>query len=285
MVITLKKRFIALSVALIMLICGIFYACKDIKISCNAKIGDTLPIIMYHQIIKNESFAEEYILPLKILEEDFKYIKEKGRSAITVEQLTDFAYNGAELPEKPIIITFDDGQESFYEYVVPLLEKYDLCAVVSIIGSAADKFTQTEDHNLKYSHMSWEQIKEISQNPRVEIGNHTYDMHKNNGGRKGCTIKYGESVEDYTTALTADLSRLQNKVREISGKEPCVIAYPYGENCKTTRETVEKMGFKAALTCAQRQNKIQEGTQWLYSLGRFNRAYGKSSQEFFDGII
>lgn len=281
MVIKIKKRIVALTLAVTMLVLGLAFACRDIYMPCIAKVGDALPIIMYHQVVKDASYASEYVLPLDELENDFKYIKEHGYTAISMNQLISFAYDGTQLPEKPIIITFDDGQESFYEYVVPLLEKYDLCAIVSIIGSATDKFTQTEDHHLRYSHMTWEQIEELSQNPRVEIGNHTYDMHKNDGGRKGCNIMYGESTQDYKTALTADLSKLQQLVGEHTGKEPNTIAYPYGENCKATKTIVEEMGFKAALTCAQTQNYIQEGTQWLYSLGRFNRCYGISTEKFF----
>ena len=110
-----------------------------------------LPVVMYHQITKNATRAGKYCVTLSELEGDLAYLKERGYNTITAGQLIDYVYDAVPLPEKPVIITFDDGYETVYSYLLPLLEKYDMCAVASIVGAYTDLFTQLEDHTLSYS--------------------------------------------------------------------------------------------------------------------------------------
>ena len=66
-----------------------------------------VPIVMYHSLLKSKS--GNYIVHPETLENDLKYIQSKGYATITMTDLIDYVYNDGELPEKPIIITFDDG--------------------------------------------------------------------------------------------------------------------------------------------------------------------------------
>ena len=114
-----------------------------------------LPVVMYHQITKNIARAGEYCVTLNELEGDMEYLKEKGYTTIDIEQLLDYIYNNEPLPEKPVMLTFDDGYETVYSYLLPLLEKHNMCAVASVVGAYADLFTQLDDHTLIYSYMNW----------------------------------------------------------------------------------------------------------------------------------
>lgn len=289
MVIRLGKRTIAVILCIVCLVTGTFALIHMSHIARPAAAaqedGLKLPIIMYHQISKDSSYTGRYVLPAAQFEKDMALIRQKGYTAITMTQLIAYAYNGAPLPEKPIIITFDDGYESFIPYVLPVLEKYDLCAVISIIGAIAQLYTDTEDHTLRYSHLSWEAIRTLSQNPRVEIQNHTYDMHHLDKGRKGCRIKPGEDPELYKKLLREDLTKVQEEVYRHTGQRPNTFTYPFGAICAQALEVVKDMGFQAVLTCAEKVNIIRGGTEWLYALGRFNREYGKSSEAFFQNIL
>ena len=86
--------------------------------------GIKVPIIMYHSVLKSRS--NTYIVNPSVIENDFKYIKENGYTTITITDLINYVYNDSPLPEKPIIITFDDGHYNNLGYVLPLLEKYDM---------------------------------------------------------------------------------------------------------------------------------------------------------------
>ena len=75
--------------------------------------------------------------------------------------LINYTKGNGTLPQKPIIITIDDGFESIYTYVYPLMKKYNMCAVVGIVGSFADFSSKEQDHNIDYSYLNWDQISEL----------------------------------------------------------------------------------------------------------------------------
>ncbi len=244
---------------------------------------EELPVVMYHQITKNPARAGQYCVMLGEIESDLKYIKEKGYNTVDVEQLIAYVYDGEPLPDKPIMLTFDDGYETVYSYLLPLLEKYDMCAVASVVGSYTDMFTQLDDHTLSYSYMNWDEVRELAAGDRIEIQSHSYDLHKlNNAGRNGAKKVSGESVHEYSAFLNLDLGRMQTLMEEKTGYKPCAFTYPYGCYSKESKDILKSMGFRAALVCEERVNYIDtENNDWLYRIGRFNRPHGVSTAEFF----
>lgn len=243
--------------------------------------GIEIPIVMYHNISKKQALLGKYAVSEAQFKRDLEYIRSKGYNTITMTELIEFAYEDEPLPEKPIIITFDDGYESFYAYVFPLLKEYNMKAVVSIVGAYTDLFTEEDDHNVDYSYLTWEEVNEMSDSGLVEIQNHTYDMHRISKDRKGCGKIKGESIEKYSDELNEDLGKLQQEILMYTGISPNTFTYPYGYISPESGDIIKNMGFKAALTCYEVVNKPEEGTDWLYKLGRFNRESGKSSEEFF----
>lgn len=244
-----------------------------------------LPIIMYHNISDKSSKLGKYTILDKQFENDIKFIKDNGYTTITMSQLIDYVYNGTALPEKSIIITFDDGYESFYAYAYPILKKYEMCAVMSIVGKYTDMFTEEEDHNLDYSHLNWNQVKELNESGYVEIQNHTYNMHEITKTRRGCGIKKGESLEEYRNELFEDIGKLQTQLSEYIDFTPNTFAYPYGHISPESIDFIKEMGFKAAFTCTEQVNEIDRNPETLFHLCRFNRANGKSSSDFFSKIF
>lgn len=251
----------------------------------NAEDGKALPIIMYHQITTTGSKLNKYAITPEQFESDIKYLKEAGFETITITDLLSHVYDNTPIPEKPIILTFDDGYESFYEYIYPLLKEYKMKAVVSIVGSFTDQFSENEDHNLNYSYLTWKQINEMQNSGYVEIQNHTYDLHKIDNGRKGVAKKSGESLETYKEILEADILKLQQQILMYTGFKPNTLTYPFGSFSEETKEIIKEMGFLAILTCAEKLNSISYDTDWLYSLGRFNRPYNVSTEAFFKKIL
>lgn len=243
-----------------------------------------LPILMYHNITKKPSLLNKYCILESQFENDLKYIKEHGYVPVTIKELLDYVNNGGSFPEKPIMITFDDGYESFYVYAYPLLKKYNMKAVMSIVGSYTDLFTEEEDHNTDYSHLNWKQVSELNNSGYVEIGNHTYDMHKISAQRKGCGIGKGESTEKYQKNLKYDLEKLQKQILNYSGKKATAFAYPYGYMSEGSMEVIKDIGFKVVFTCTEVVNII-DNKDVLFNLGRFNRENGLSSSQFFKKML
>lgn len=242
-----------------------------------------LPVVMYHQITKNPARAGQYSITLSELENDLKYISKAGYTPITTQSLLRYVYDGEALPEKPIMLTFDDGYETVYSYLLPLLEEYDMCAVASVVGAYTDLFTQLNDHTLSYSYMTWDQVSELANGGRIEIQSHSYDLHKlNNSGRNGAKKVSGESIHEYSAFLNYDLGKMQSLMEEKTGYKPSAFTYPYGCYSKESKDILKSMGFEAAFVCEERINYIDlENTDWLYRIGRYNRPHGISSAEFF----
>ena len=239
-----------------------------------------LPVVMYHQFSTNSNKCGKYILSIEQFEDDLKYLKEHNYQTISMAELTDYTDNGTPLPKNPIILTFDDGHLTFRTLVYPLLEKYDMCAVLSIIGELTDGYTENNDRNEVYAYLNWADVSELTAGGRVEIGCHTYALHKLTNGRIGCSKGKNENSEKYKQLLETDLNTFHLRLLEEAGTKTSIMTYPFGGFCKESEEFIKETGFKASFSCTERINKIKDSDD-LFLLGRYNRPHGISSEKFF----
>lgn len=242
-----------------------------------------LPVVMYHQLTKNPKKSGKYVLTVEQFEKDLMFLMAKGYQSVTVKQLLDFSQGKGEVPEKAILITFDDGQETLYEYALPLLKKYGFTAVGFVVGALADYYTEIDDHNLNYSYLNWQQIKEMSDGNVIEIESHSFDLHKNTGNRSGIKKKKDESVEQYREFLCSDVAKMKTAMEKNTGKVPVAFAFPFGSYSRESTEILKECGFKMTLTCEERVSIIKKAEpESLFGLGRYNRPEGISSESFFE---
>lgn len=285
MVFKIKKQYIVFTIFTVLIISSVLWF---LPFTTNAEEidGIKIPIIMYHQITKKTSRTGKYSVLYSQFEDDMKYIKSKGYTTINMTDLIEFVNGKKALPEKPIIITFDDGFESIYTYIYPLLKEMNMCGVASIVGEYADFFTENPDHNVTYSYMDWNQIKELTKTDVIEIQNHSYDLHKNHTERHGISIKSNEDISTYNTEVGNDIKKMQNTMKEKTNYTPNTLTFPYGAYKKETILLTKSLGFDAALLCEERVNIIKQGdTEALYHLGRYNRPSDISAEKFFTNIL
>lgn len=247
---------------------------KDDK---SAKEEVFLPIIMYHSILNDKKLQNDYTVSPTLFENDLKYLTSNGYTTVTVEDLINYVYHGKDLPEKCIMLTFDDGYYNNYYYAYPLLKKYKCRAVISPIASMTEKFTQTQDISVSYGHISDDDIREMVNSGYVEIQNHSYDMHTLTP-RKGVSKKKSESQEDYKNAVTNDITKAQNYLENVTGKKPSCFVYPFGAKSDGTEKIVRELGFVCTMTCTEEPNVITRDNESLFELGRYRRD-GKESME------
>ncbi|MCD8090779.1 MAG: polysaccharide deacetylase family protein [Clostridiales bacterium] len=214
------------------------------------------------------------------LESDLNYIEENGYTAVGINDLIAYTRGEGDLPDKPVVLTFDDGYESVYTLGLPLFKKYGCKAVVGVIGELTELFTQEEDHNIEYSHLNWEEINEMSKSGFVEFQNHTYALHEIKNGRKGAARKNGESAEEYKKLLWEDAEKLNDEILNYTGVKPTAFIYPYGNFDDNTEAVIKEMGFEAILNCYEKVNYINEPED-LLGLCRFLRPSGRSAAEIF----
>lgn len=275
-------RFFVFFITIAMLF-GIFHAGSYICCLADELTSEyQLPIIMYHHILKDESRHGDFIISPDDLESDLKYIKKQGYTTIGTKELINFKQNGVPLPEKPIMLTFDDGHLSYLEYVVPLLEKYNMRAIVSIVGSYTNDYTKNPDKSVSYAYLSWDDIKKLSESTHTEIANHTYDMHKI-GKRKGCAKIKGESSDEYKKIFSEDTEKMQKLISDYTGKRADCFTYPFGCYCNDAEEEIKKSGFLLSLTCNEGINNITRNSS-LFKLKRFNRPHKKTVENILSGV-
>jgi peptidoglycan/xylan/chitin deacetylase (PgdA/CDA1 family) len=152
--------------------------------------------------------------------------------------------------QRKLLLTIDDGFLSFYNNAWPLLKKNKIPFIL---------FVSTREVGA-FNYMSWDQIKEISREDFVEIGNHSH------------THEY--LVDETDEIIEADIKKSINIFKEKLGKNSEFFSYPFGEYSENFKNIIKKLGFKYAF--GQHSGVIDE-TKNLYELPRFpiNEKYGE----------
>lgn len=278
---TLKKRMICrillLGLCLAALCAGTAGAEADSTQAHESAVD--VPILMYHSILQSEN-GNCYCLSAAAFRSDLEYLKEHGYQTVFVSQLSDYVLQGRPLPEKPVVITLDDGHLNALTAVLPILEELDMKATVSVVGCYTEKSITENDPNPNYAYLTWQDIEALQNSGRVEIGNHTFQLHELSD-RRGAEKKCNESTACYQALLREDLTRLQTSLTQQCGTTPRVFAYPYGFASPESLDVLKELGFTAALTCKEKINHLTaDDPEQLYDLGRYNRPSGVSTGEF-----
>lgn len=183
----------------------------------------SLPILMYHHVVPDGEVQNNMMVTVTQLEEDFAWLAEQGYTPILPRDLAQ----GIEVPEKAVMITFDDGYRSNYTLAYPLLQKYQLKAVISTIVYMQEIYTD--------EFLTWDMCREMTDSGFVEIGSHTYGLHNlgGQGGRfqaddaNGIQRRTNESDEEFQTRVLDDIQKSHDLLEEHLG-QVCFFAYPYG---------------------------------------------------------
>jgi peptidoglycan/xylan/chitin deacetylase (PgdA/CDA1 family) len=203
-----------------------------------------VPILAYHEVGETDDL---YNITANQFEEQMAYLTRNGYHAISLEDLFNF-YNGqGKLPEKPVVITFDDGYEDNYLVALPILEKYNLSATVFIVPNLIG----TEGY------LSWQQVTEMQQR-HTEIGSHTMSH-----------IAMDEIGEEQQRQ---EASESKSVLEQHMGKPIRFFAYPFGGFTATTEQILQEAGYRGA--CAGMPGLNDKSTD-VYALKRINVPHPK----------
>lgn len=240
--------------------------------------GIKVPILMYHSVLKDPKMAGRYVVSPDTLEQDMRFLQQNGYTTVFVQDLVDYVYEGKALPEKPVVLTLDDGYLNNLTYVLPLLEKYEMKATISVVGKYTERFSQEMDEKPSYSHLTFDEIAQLYGSGRVEIGVHSYNLHSQEK-RKGAAKRKGESTGEYQTMFRQDTKKALELLGQ-SGVSTVVYTYPYGAITDDSEPVLKEMGFKASLSCYEKENYLTQDPGCLWQMGRFNRPSGQSTETF-----
>lgn len=241
--------------------------------NAQAEASIDMPIIMYHSITKGRSVNKKVQITVTEFENDLKYLKDNGYTTIVMDDLISYVNKKKTLPKKPILLTFDDGNYSDYCYLFPLLKKYNMKAVFSIIGKPTDNYSKEGRKDINYPNVTWTQINEMLKSGLFEIQNHSYNLHGAIGSKK----RQGESTANYKQRLKNDLTLMQTRIKEMTGQTPTTFTYPLGAISNDSTDALKEMGLSASLGCKEGVSKVTQGDpDSLYLLKRILRPNGEN---------
>ncbi len=230
--------------------------------------SEKIPILMYHAVSKDPSKIGKYVVSYAELESDLKYLSDNSYNTISVTQLIEHVKNGASLPPKAILLSFDDGYYNNYCYAYELCKKYQSKMLLSIIVEQTDKYSESKEISPYYSHVTWEQINEMLASNLVEIANHSYSLHSSSGKYIGITKADNESEQEYEERITKDITKAQDRIHEMTGRSAKVFTYPFGLTSKQSENIVKKLGFEASLLVENKIASLTNDEECLFSLKR-----------------
>ena len=185
--------------------------------------GPKVIVLNYHKI-------DNMHISLSVKPEDFerqmKYLAEHNFHSITPQELYAALVGGAELPENPVLITFDDGYMDNYTNAYPILKKYGLKATIFVITGFLDR--------AQPGYFTWGQAAEMEASGLINIESHTVTH---------------TSLTDLTEEqVKMELERSKNDIERRLGKQVDFLAYPTGTYNLHIAALVKEVGYKGAFT-------------------------------------
>ena len=238
-----------------------------------AEYTKEVPILMYHHFSETEDGA---VTP-DAFASHLQAIQEAGYTAVSPQEMIDYVCRGGGLPDKPVLITMDDGYLSNYNIAWPLLEEYGMKGTVFAIGSSVGHKEFYKDTQFALTpHFGWEEAREMTASGAMDVQSHTYDMHQWPPFEDGDAVRpsalplEGEDDVDYVDALAADLACYDQERRQELGEGFCALAYPGGEYSTLTEVVVHQAGIPMTLSIrSDQRNVLVRGLpQSLYALCR-----------------
>lgn len=235
-----------------------------------SRVEAGIPVLMYHhfahKIVNNRTTVQP-----DEFREQLKYLKDQGYTTITTGDLHEYMEGKLKLPEKPVLITMDDGYTSNYEFAYPVLKELKMKATIFIV---TNEMGNTALYN---PHFSWEEAKEMEDSGWVDIESHTHACHFKDGELAALRSPInGETQMQFENRIKRDLIESRELIRKHLGKESYALAYPYGAYSATTLKVAGEAGFKVAF-------RVKEGPVFKdsppFELNRINVGHGVNGEE------
>ncbi|UHA74808.1 polysaccharide deacetylase family protein [Paenibacillus sp. 481] len=245
-----KISYAALSIILCFTL-GLFPTHKS-EAKQQAYYKDKVIVLLYHHVA--DQFHPTKPKGSTVLTKQFrshlKALQDNGYEVISMDDYIQFALHDKPVPDNAVLLTFDDGYESFYTKAYPILQQYEMPATHFIVGYDTDLYNSDA-----YSHLTWDQMRDMKQNG-MSFFNHTYNMHKQvdvGKGKKGALLSNRiylehtrrlETEAEYKRRIQADLVFMEKRLQQELGQQPMLLAFPYGAYNSTVLKMGEALGFK-----------------------------------------
>ncbi len=216
----------------------LFYLCFLVSVFAEEKL---INVLCYHRFKqrteKNKKQMDSYFVTPQQFEEQMQYLKENGYNVISMKKFIDYMYGEDDIPEKPVLITIDDGYKSIYDYAYPILKKYKFPATVFLYqvffpgGKSALNVNETMD---------------------LIKNDFSFGCHSNT--HPVLTKKNKLSDEEYIEFLKKEIIEPKKYLEKKLGIPIETFAYPYGSYSKEVHFIIKKAGYKLAFSVVPSYN-------------------------------
>ncbi|ENW04397.1 poly-beta-1,6-N-acetyl-D-glucosamine N-deacetylase PgaB [Acinetobacter beijerinckii] len=229
--------------------------------------ASTLTVIGYHEIIdRKDALIPSYAVTAQQFSEHIDWLKKNGYHFINVDQLLKAHQGKYKLPNKPVLLTVDDGYQSFYQNAYPIIRAKKIPVVLAVVGSWLEP---TENQKVDFGGeeiarnkiLSWNELKEMQSSGLVEIASHSYHLHQGvnanpQGNSEPAAItriydpktKTYESDTDYQTRIYQDLKHNNDLLKAHGLRSPRVMVWPYGRYNMQLVQASKQLGMPITIT-------------------------------------
>lgn len=267
------------------------FSSKESRLETPAKrttplMTENLTVLAYHEVTPDEkSLIPEYSVTAQQFEAHLTWLQKNGYQFVNVDQVLQAEQGLKALPKKAVLMTFDDGYQSFYAHAYPILKKYKIPALLSVVGQwlepNAEQNVQFGDQQVKrQALLSWQELKEMQDSGLIEIGSHSYNLHRGILGNPQGNLQPAattriyqketqqyESDSAYRNRIRQDLKENNQLLKKHGIRSPRVIAWPYGRYNQDVVKIAKREGIQISLSLDDNSNSNL--TQFKQS--QFNR--------------
>ena len=231
--------------------------------------------ICYHDV-KDEWDDDPMTVTTERLIKHFSWLKGHGYHPVSIQDIIDANQGKKRLPDKAVLLTFDDGYRNFYYKVYPVLKMFNYPAVFALVTSwmetpAGQKVKYGDQLKSRDSFLSWKQVNELMNSGLIEIASHSDNLHRGvigniQGNSQPAAVtrqyssidKHYEMDEAFQRRISQDLQLSSDVLLKRTGKRPRVIVWPYGAYSKEVNKIAQKKGMVIALGLDDSINKVQD---------------------------
>jgi len=228
-----------------------YIGAQYVKITVMTSYGKSVPVLAYHSITYEK--GNSICLPIEKFKEQMQYLKDNGYHTITLTDLYKYHMRQRPIPEKSVVLTFDDGYENNYTAMFPVLKKYNFKATIFVITSTIDRYKKF---------LTSKQLIEMDKYS-VDIESHTVN-HDN--------LKLISKDDQLKT-----LAQSKKYLEKLLNKKINFIAYPYGGYSNSAIESVKRTGYTMAFTTVDSWSSKNDG---LLSIHRVDISSSRNLKSF-----
>jgi peptidoglycan/xylan/chitin deacetylase (PgdA/CDA1 family) len=194
-----------------------------------------VPILCYHNL--GEAAKGRLVLAVSKFEEQMRYLKANGYRVVSLREFVEFSQLGRQLPQRSVVLTFDDGYKSFKQYAYPILKE---------LGFAATLFVYTDYVGAGRNALSWSDLRDLQAEG--------FDVEAHSKTHSDLRRAPGEADAQHARRMQTELGQPQDLFEKNLGRRSSVIAFPYGAWDEGVLAKAGEYGYVAGFSVRRQGN-------------------------------